>query len=53
MLVAAVDTADIDLLPLNGDVVCLEDGLDGLGNLGADTITFLNVSQGYAQYEKA
>lgn len=35
----ALHTRDLDLLPLNGDVVGLEDGLDGLGNLGTDTVT--------------
>lgn len=35
----ALETGDLDLLPLNGDVVGLEDGLDGLGNLGTDTVT--------------
>jgi hypothetical protein len=35
----ALETRDLDLLPLNGDVVGLEDGLDGLGNLGTDTVT--------------
>jgi hypothetical protein len=35
----ALETGDLDLLPLNGDVVGLEDGLDRLGNLGTDTIT--------------
>ena len=32
-------TGNLDLLPLNGDVVGLEDGLDRLGDLGTDTIT--------------
>lgn len=35
----ALETGNLDLLPLNGDVVGLEDGLDRLGNLGTDTIT--------------
>lgn len=35
----ALETRDLDLLPLNGDVVGLEDGLDGLSNLGTDTVT--------------
>ena len=35
----ALDAGDVNLLPLNGDVVGLEDGLDALGHLGADTIT--------------
>lgn len=34
-----LETRDLDLLPLNGDVVGLEDGLDGLSNLGTDTVT--------------
>lgn len=38
-LTTILNTSDIDLLPLNGDVVGLEDGLDGLGNLGTDTVS--------------
>ncbi len=38
MDVAGVNTRNIDLLPLNGHVVRLEDLLDRLGNLSADTI---------------
>ena len=34
-----LDTGDLNLLPGNGDIVGLEDGLDGLGNLGTDTVT--------------
>ena len=34
-----LDTGNLNLLPGNGDIVGLEDGLDGLGNLGTDTIT--------------
>lgn len=34
-----VETRDLDLLPLNGDIVGLEDGLDALGDLGTDTVT--------------
>lgn len=34
-----LETGNLDLLPLNGDVVGLEDGLDRLGDLGTDTIT--------------
>jgi hypothetical protein len=37
--VARLDTGDVDLLPLDGDVVGLEDLLDRLGNLGTDTVT--------------
>ena len=37
--VAGVDTRDIDLLPLDGHVVRLEDLLDRLGNLSTDTVT--------------
>lgn len=36
---ALLDTGDLDLLPLDGHVVGLEDGLDRLGNLSTDTIT--------------
>lgn len=39
VLVASLDTGDIDLLPLDGDVVGLEDLLDRLGDFGTDTIT--------------
>ena len=34
-----LDTGDVDLLPLNGDIVGLEEGLDRFGNLCTDTIT--------------
>jgi hypothetical protein len=37
--VARVDTRHVDLLPLNGDVVRLEDLLDRLGDLSTDTVT--------------
>jgi hypothetical protein len=37
--VAGVDTRDIDLFPLNGNVVRLEDLLDGLRDLSTDTVT--------------
>jgi hypothetical protein len=37
--VARLDTGDVDLLPLNGHVVRLEDLLDRLGNLSTDTVT--------------
>jgi hypothetical protein len=37
--VASLDTGDVDLLPLNGNVVCLEDLLDRLGDLSTDTVT--------------
>jgi hypothetical protein len=36
---AVLDTGDGDLLPLDGYVVGLEDGLDGLGHLATDTVT--------------
>lgn len=36
---ASLDTRDLNLLPLDGDVVGLEDGLDRLGNFGTDTVT--------------
>lgn len=39
VLVTGLDTGDIDLLPLDGDVVGLEDLLDGLGDFGTNTIT--------------
>jgi hypothetical protein len=35
----SLDTRDVDLLPLNGDIVCLEDLLDRLGDLSTDTVT--------------
>lgn len=35
---ALLDTGNLDLLPLDGHVVGLEDGLDRLGNLSTDTI---------------
>lgn len=40
MLVSSIETADIDLFPLNGDVVSFEDGLDGLCDFQTDTITY-------------
>lgn len=39
MLVSSVDTTHIHLLPLNGDVVGLEDSLDRLGDFGTNSIT--------------
>jgi hypothetical protein len=39
VLVAGVDTGNIDLLPLDGDVVGLEDGLDRFGDFGTDSVT--------------
>lgn len=36
---ALLDARDLDLLPLDGDVVGLEEGLDRLGDFGADAIT--------------
>lgn len=39
VLVAGLHAGHIHLLPLDWDIVCLEDLLDRLGNLGADTIT--------------
>lgn len=39
LLVARVHSANIDLLPLNGDIVGLEDLLDRLGNLETNTVT--------------
>ena len=33
-----LETRNLDLLPLDGDVVGLEDSLDGLGNLSTDTV---------------
>jgi hypothetical protein len=40
VLVAGLDTGNIDLLPLDWDVVGLEDGLDRLGDFSSDTITW-------------
>lgn len=40
VLVAGLDTGDIDLLPLDWDIVGLEDGLDRLGDLSSDTVTW-------------
>ena len=39
-LVSGVDTADIDLFPLNGHILGLEDGLHGFRNLSTDTVTY-------------
>lgn len=36
---AIAEAGNLDLLPGDGDVVGLEDGLDALGNLGTDTVT--------------
>jgi hypothetical protein len=36
---ASGETRDLDLLPVNGDIVGLEDSLDRLGNFGTDTVT--------------
>lgn len=48
VLVTGVNTANIDLLPLNGNVVGLEDGLDRLGDLSTDTVTLSSVSPEHA-----
>tara|TARA_R110002003_G_scaffold97_20_gene7909 strand:- start:1360 stop:2286 length:927 start_codon:yes stop_codon:yes gene_type:complete len=37
--VASLDTGNVDLLPLNGNIVCLENLLDRLGDLSTDTVT--------------
>lgn len=39
VLASSLHTRDIDLLPLDGHIVGLEDGLDRLGNLSTDTVT--------------
>lgn len=44
MLVAVLHAGNIDLLPLNGDVVGLEDLLDRLGDFGTNTITYTTCS---------
>lgn len=36
---AVVEAGCVDLLPLDGHVVCLEEGLDALCHLGTDTVT--------------
>lgn len=36
---SALETRDLNLLPLDGDVVGLEDGLDRLGDFGTDTVS--------------
>ena len=40
VLVAGLNTGDINLLPLDWNIVGLEDGLDRLGDLSSDTITW-------------
>ena len=40
MLVTGLDTRNVDLFPLDGDIVGPEDGLDRLGDLGANTVTY-------------
>ena len=51
VLVTGVNTANIDLLPLNGHVVRLKDGLDRFGDLGTNSVTLSKkcVSQAHAQ----
>lgn len=39
MLAALLHTGDINLFPLDGYIVGLEDGLDRLGDFGTDTVT--------------
>jgi hypothetical protein len=59
VLVAGLDTRDVDLLPLNGNIVCLEDLLDRLGDLGTDTVTcalfniMFDVLGGYRAYQES
>ena len=40
VLVARLDTGHVDLLPLNGHIVGLEDLLDRLGHFGTDAVTW-------------
>lgn len=40
MLVAGLDTCYIDLFPFDWYIVCFEDCLDCLSDLGTDTITY-------------
>jgi hypothetical protein len=42
VLVTSVDTGNINLLPLDWDIVGLEDRLDSFGNLGTNTVTCCN-----------
>ena len=39
MLISRLDSGDVDLLPLNGDIIRLEYCLDGFGNLSTNTVT--------------
>mgnify|MGYP006876444500 FL=1 len=52
VLVTGVNTANIDLLPLNGNVIGLEDGLDRFGDLSTDTVTLSDVSPEHAPYKQ-
>ena len=38
MLISSIDPSDVDLFPLNGNIVRLENRFDGFRNLGADSI---------------
>lgn len=44
VLVTGVNTANIYLLPLDGNIVGLEDSLDRLSNLGTDSVTFMKAN---------
>jgi hypothetical protein len=51
--VARVDTRDINLLPLNGHIVRLEDLLDRLGDLSTDSVTCAcSISRLFAFYRR-
>lgn len=39
MLISGLNTSNVDLLPLNGNVVGFENGFDRLGNLSANAVT--------------
>lgn len=38
MLVSRLDSSDVDLLPLNGYIIGLEDSLDGFRHLSTNTV---------------
>lgn len=40
MLISRFNASDVDLLPFDGDIVGLEDGLDRLGDLSANAVTY-------------
>ncbi len=44
MLISSLNSSDVDLLPLNRNIIGFEDGLNGFGNLSPNTVAYIRVS---------